>query len=155
MKRTILFILFAFVYTWSAAQTDQERKANFNIENNIAIQGYDPVAYIKSNKAIEGKKEITNSYKGINYRFSSKENLELFKQAPGTYEPAYGGWCAYAMGNSGEKVEIDPSTFKLIDGKIYLFYNFYFNNTLKSWNKMEPELKAKAEKNWNKIITKK
>jgi hypothetical protein len=50
MKRTILFILLAFVYTWSAAQTDQERKANFNIENNIALQGYDPVAYVKSNK---------------------------------------------------------------------------------------------------------
>ena len=83
------------------------------------------------------------------------ENLTLFKQSPSTYEPAYGGWCAYAMGNSGEKVEVDPSTFKVIDGKIYLFYNFYFNNTLKSWNKMEPDLKAKAEKNWNKIITKK
>ena len=91
MKRTILFILLAFVYTWCAAQTDLERKGNFNIENNIAIQGYDPVAYIKSNKAIEGKKEITTSYKGINYRFSSKENLELFKQTPNTYEPAYGG----------------------------------------------------------------
>ena len=155
MKRTILFILLAFVYTWSAAQTDQERKANFNIENNIAIQGYDPVAYIKSNKAIEGKKEIVGSYKGINYRFSSKENLELFKLTPSTYEPAYGGWCAYAMGNSGEKVEVDPGTFKVIEGKTYLFYNFYFNNTLKSWNKMEAELKKNADKNWNKIITKK
>ena len=143
------------MYTWSAAQTDQERKANYNIENNLAIQGYDPVAYVKSKKAIEGKKEIVASYKGINYRFSSKENLEQFKQAPGTYEPAYGGWCAYAMGNSGEKVEVDPGSFKVIDGKIYLFYNSYFNNTLKSWNKMEAELKAKAEKNWNKIITKK
>jgi YHS domain-containing protein len=155
MKKTILFILLSIVYTMSTAQTDQERKAHFNIENNIAIQGYDPVVYIKSNKALEGKKELTASYKGINYRFSSKENLELFKQSPNTYEPVYGGWCAYAMGNSGEKVEVDPHTFKLIDGKIYLFYNFYFNNTLKSWNKMEAELKVKADKSWNKIITKK
>jgi YHS domain-containing protein len=154
MKRTILFILLAFVYTWSAAQTDQERKANFNIENNIALQGYDPVAYVKSKKAIVGKKEIVTSYKGINYRFSSTENVELFKKSPNTYEPAYGGWCAYAMGNSGEKVEVDPHTFKLIDGKLYLFYNFYFNNTLKSWNKSEAELKAKAEANWKKIISK-
>jgi YHS domain-containing protein len=155
MKKELLFILLVFMCTWCAAQTDQERKANFNIESNIAIQGYDPVAYIVSKKAIEGKKEIVATYKGINYRFSSKENLALFKKSPSTYEPAYGGWCAYAMGNSGEKVEIDPGTFKLIDGKIYLFYNFYFNNTLKSWNKMEAELKTKAENNWNKTIMKK
>lgn len=51
-----------------------------------------------------------------------------------------------------EKVEIDPETFKLIDGKLYLFYNAYFNNTLKSWNKDEVNLKKKADANWKKFI---
>ena len=73
---------------------------------------------------------------------------------PEKYEPAYGGWCAYAMGNSSEKVEVDPETFKIIGGKLYLFYNFYFNNTLKSWNKNETGLKTKADGNWNKFISK-
>jgi hypothetical protein len=28
------------------------------------------------------------------------------------------------MGDSGDKVEIDPNnTFKIVDGKLYLFYN--------------------------------
>jgi hypothetical protein len=56
------------------------------------------------------------------------------------------------MGSAGEKVEINPETFKIIDGKLYLFYNAYFNNTLKSWNKAEASLKAKADANWKKFI---
>ena len=56
------------------------------------------------------------------------------------------------MGDYGKKVEIDPETFKIVDGKLYLFYNAYFNNTLKSWNKDEKNLKAKADKNWSTLI---
>ncbi|MFC6245118.1 hypothetical protein [Flavobacterium psychroterrae] len=55
------------------------------------------------------------------------------------------------MGSAGEKVEINPETFKISDGKLYLFYNAYFNNTLKSWNKDEDNLKAKADRNWKNI----
>jgi hypothetical protein len=58
------------------------------------------------------------------------------------------------MGAYNGQVEIDPETYKVIDGRTYLFYNFYFNNTLKSWNKDESKLKANADKNWNKIIAK-
>jgi hypothetical protein len=79
-------------------------------------------------------------------------NKEYFSKNPSKYEPQFGGWCAFAMGDSGEKVEINPETFKIIDGKLYLFYNAFFNNTLKSWNKDEANLKAKATSNWNKII---
>jgi hypothetical protein len=71
---------------------------------------------------------LLGSYKGINYRFSSTENVELFKLiAQYTYEPAYGGWCAYAMGNSGEKVEVDPQALlKLIDGKLIFILQLLF-----------------------------
>ncbi len=43
---------------------------------------------------------------------------------PDKYEPAYGGWCAYAMGESGEKVKIDPETFKILDGQTLLVLQF-------------------------------
>lgn len=72
--------------------------------------------------------------------------------SPEKYEPEYGGWCAYAMGESGEKVKIDPETFKIVNGKLYLFYNFFFNNTLKDWNIDEKHLKLKADKNWKMLI---
>ena len=91
------------MYTWCAAQTDQERKANFNIENNIAIQGYDPVAYFTQKKAVKGKTTLASSYEGVTYYFSSQANKETFAKNPANYEPQYGGWCSYAMGATGEK----------------------------------------------------
>ncbi len=120
-------------------------------KDHIAIEGHDPVAYFKQGKAVEGKKEFSTTVDGVNYLFSSAQNEALFKADPAKYQPQYRGWCAYAMGATGEKVEIDPETFKIIDGKLYLFYNRFFNNTLKSWNKDEANLKQKADANWKKI----
>jgi YHS domain-containing protein len=146
---TVLMLLFAF---FGFSQNDAKRVSEFNLEKKVAIQGYDPVAYFKQGKALKGKKELIATYEGVVYQFSSVANKDLFVKNPATYEPQYGGWCAYAMGSSGEKVEINPETFKIIDGKLFLFYNAYFNNTLKSWNKDEVSLKAKADANWKKNI---
>ncbi len=89
--------------------------------------------------------------KSEKYYFSSASNRDLFKSQPDKYEPQYGGWCAYAMGSSGEKVEVDPETFRILEGKLYLFYNKFFNNTLNSWLKDEKKFKSQADANWFKI----
>ena len=73
----------------------------------------------------------------------------LYLENPEKYLPQYGGWCAYAMGEKAEKVTIDPETFIITDGKLYLFYNSYFNDTSEKWNKEPEVLKVKADKNWN------
>src|SRR3954471_6284604 len=154
MKPVLISIMFLSMLRVKGFTQDGSllRKQNFNLEKNIAIQGYDPVAYFKENKAEKGKGEISVAYLGVTYYFSSAENKNTFLNDPAAYEPQYGGWCAYAMGKSGEKVEIDPSTFKIVNGKLYLFYNKYFNNTLKSWNKDEANLKANADTHWQKIF---
>ena len=124
---------------------------DFNLKKQVALDGYDPVSYF-DNKPEEGTAEIKTTYNGVIYYFINQQNLSKFKANPSKYEPAYGGWCAYAMGETGEKVKIDPETFKIIDGKLYLFYNFWGNNTLTDWNKNEKTLKTKAEQNWKKIV---
>ncbi|MGV3637296.1 MAG: YHS domain-containing (seleno)protein, partial [Flavobacteriales bacterium] len=86
---------------------------------------------------------------------TSQAHLDLFRRSPQRYLPQYGGYCAYAMGASNEKVEVDPETFKLKDGKLFLFYNAFFNNTLTTWNKDEPRLHAAADVNWRKFVHKK
>jgi YHS domain-containing protein len=150
--KVVFTVFFAFVTAISFGQdVVQLRKSQFNLNNGIAISGYDPVAYFKENKAIKGKKELAVFDQGITYYFSSNENKDEFKKDPSKYQPQYGGWCAYAMGKDGSKVEIDPDTFKIIDGKLYLYYNKFFNNTLKSWNKDESNLKTKADVNWKKF----
>jgi YHS domain-containing protein len=145
-------LLIAVTSSPSFAQSVSKKLSEYNLENKVAIQGYDPVSYFKQGKAIKGRKEVLASYDGVVYQFSSATNKEIFLKSPTSFEPQYGGWCAYAMGSAGEKVEINPETFKIIDGKLYLFYNAFFNNTLKSWNKGEASLKAKADANWKKII---
>lgn len=152
MKKYVILFVLGIISLNSFSQSSIKRIAEFNLENKVALQGYDPVAYFTVKKAVKGKKEIAASYEGVTYYFSSQSNKETFQKSPSNYEPQYGGWCAYAMGDSGEKVEIDPETFKILDGKLYVFYNAFFNNTLKSWNKNEANLKKKADNNWKKFI---
>jgi len=150
--KVVFTVFFAWISLISFGQNmAQLRKSQFNLDNGIAMSGYDPVAYFKENKAIKGKKELGVFDRGITYYFSSSENKDEFKKDPSKYEPQYGGWCAYAMGKDGSKVEVDPGTFKIIDGKLYLYYNKFFNNTLKSWNKDESNLKTKADVNWKRF----
>ncbi|MFM9945163.1 MAG: YHS domain-containing (seleno)protein [Bacteroidia bacterium] len=152
MKHMIFFGLTFLLSIVSFSQNAASRVKHFNLENSPAINGFDPVAYFKQNKAVKGNKSFAVSHSGVTYYFSSKTNKDLFLKNPATYEPQYGGWCAYAMGNTGEKVEIDPETFKIVNGKLYLFYNAYLTNTLKSWNKDESNLKIKADKNWQNFL---
>jgi YHS domain-containing protein len=146
-KLSVVLLFFALCIKTSNAQPKPAKiAALFNLQKGVAIQGYDPVSYYVDDKPLEGEKSISHAYNGAVYFFSTVKNLETFKINPSKYEPAYGGWCAYAMGANGEKVEIDPETFKIINGKLYLFYNRFLNNTLPLWNKDEASLKSKADR---------
>lgn len=150
MKNHItLIVLFLFPF-FAFSQKNEHR----NLDNKLAIQGYDPVAYIEQKKAVKGKKELAVTVNGAIYYTSSAKNKELLAKNPSKYEPVYGGWCAFALGDYGEKVEINPTTFKIIGGKTYLFYNKLFTNTLNSWNKNEDKLKKQADQNWRKLTSK-
>ena len=151
-RKQILYMFVSIISLTTVAQTENSRLTHFNLEHKVALQGYDPVAYFKQGKAVKGKKDLAATYEGVTYNFSMPVNREYFLKNPLKYEPQFGGWCAYAMGDSGEKVEINPDTFKTVDEKLYLFYNAYFNNTLKSWNKDQANLKLKAESTWKKTI---
>lgn len=147
---SILFVSGLSVFSQNEATA--LRQAQFNLpKNKVAVEGYDVVAYFIDAKPKKGKAEFAVYHQGITYHFSSNNNKELFKKNPAQYEPQYGGWCAYAMGNDGSKVEVNPETFKILNSKLHLFYNKYFTNTLKSWNKDEARLMKSADANWMKF----
>jgi len=143
---TILFLLI-LPAGWTFGQADDLRKKHFNTGKDVALEGFDPVSYFDGSP-LEGDPKIRFQYKGIVYQFVSQSNLNKFRSSPDQFEPAYGGWCAYAMGETGEKVKIDPETYRVLDGKLYLFYNFWGNNTLVDWKKNEKRLKQQADNNW-------
>lgn len=130
------------------AQSDALRKKHYNIKKSIGLEGFDPVSYFQE-VPVEGEENLTYTYRGVTYLFTTPANLNKFKTNPDKYEPAYGGWCAYAMGENGEKVKVNPETYKIIEGRLYLFYNFWGSNTLEEWNKNERKLKEAADRNWN------
>ena len=145
MKRLLLFVAVLAGLQGRA----QDLKPYFNTDaNGLWVEGYDPVGYLLDNKAEVGKAEFAVAYKGATFRFVSRAHADLFKKEPEKYAPQYGGYCAYAVGDHNEKVEVDPETFQVKDGKVFLFYNKYFNNTLKDWKKDETKLHAQADKNW-------
>ncbi len=149
MKTSIIILFLSSIFVVNISAQTALRTKHFNLDKGLAIQGYDPVAYFTLGKALEGKTQFTATVEGVRYLFVSQANKELFVKEPKKYEPQYGGWCAYAMGATGEKVEIDPETFKIDNGKLYLFYHSWTNNTLPKWNKDLTKLKPKADKNWS------
>ena len=125
---------------------------NYNTKQGFIAEGYDVVSYF-NNKAEKGNREFTIEFDGVKFKFSSKKNLEIFKKSPKKYIPQYGGYCAYALGVKAEKVDVNPKTFEIRDGKLYLFYDSWGTNTFELWKKEGVEkLQKQANKNWLKII---
>lgn len=130
----------------------QDASSHWNKNNEgVFIDGYDLVAYFDEGPK-RGSEKFTTEYRRVKFYFSSKKNLEIFQLSPEKYIPKYGGYCAYAMGIDGSKVKIDPLTYKIIEGQLYLFYNFWANNTLTTWNKEEEKLKKSADQYWLQLL---
>ena len=153
MKKWLPILLILFFVNSLCLHAQKKTLELYNLEDDVAIQGYDPVSYFNDDGPQKGKSSLTERVDGAVYYFTNEENKVAFQQDRDKYLPAYGGWCAYAMGADGSKVKIDPETYKILDGKLYLFYNFYFTNTLKKWNKDEMKLKKSADDYWDEILT--
>ncbi|MBC7650440.1 MAG: YHS domain protein [Deinococcales bacterium] len=152
MKKIALLFVSVILASATMAQTEEVRVQQFNLEDGLAIKGYDPVAYFTKNKAVEGKRKWKYKYEGVTYYFTDSTNRAIFTKSPKNYEPQYGGWCAYSISNLNEKEESDPETFKILNGKLYFFYHTVAINTLKKWNKNEERLKALGDINWTAMF---
>ncbi len=143
-------ILLLFVFVISSISVNAQE--HVNLKKGYAAEGYDVVSYFQ-NKAQEGDKKYVGEHDGIKYKFSSAENLATFSNNPEKFIPQYGGFCAYAVAKNGKKVGVDPKTFVITDGKLYLFYNSWGVNTLEKWNEEDPSsLQQKADKKWDVIL---
>lgn len=137
--------------TFLVVSTSFSQTIDYNTKSGYVANGYDVVAYF-NHHAVEGKKQFTATYDGVKYKFSSKENLDTFSKNPTKYVPQYGGYCAYAVAVKSDKVSINPETYQIRDGKLYLFYNAWGTNTLELWKKENSQkLQQQADKNWGKI----
>ena len=116
--------------------------------NNVAVSGYDPVAYFIQGKAVEGNKKYSTRYKEAEFRFSSQANLDAFVAEPEKYTPQYGGYCAYAVAN-GYTASTDPEAFSVVNGKLYLNFN---KSVRDRWSQDIAGNIAKADANWPGVL---
>lgn len=89
-------------------------------DGKLMLKGHDPVAYFTVGKYTLGRADIKTEHQGVTYRFMSEANKALFTKEPAKYIPQFGGFCAngivYGIPWGG-----DPDTWKMIDGKLYIF----------------------------------
>ena len=146
--RNALFIFTLFILNLPQAIAQE----NVNLKKGYAAEGYDVVSYFQD-VPLKGDKRYTVKYEGVSYKFASEENLKTFEEDPTKYIPQYGGFCAYAIAKDGKKVGVNPKTFTITHGKLYLFYNSWGVNTLNKWNEEDPNaLRIKADAAWDLII---
>ena len=94
--------------------------ALLNLEDSVALHGYDPVAYFTRNRAVKGSKRVIERLGGAEYHFASGgDRYEFLRDAP-RYQPQFGGYCATSMAR-GQLDDINPKLFVIYDGKLYLF----------------------------------
>lgn len=146
---SIVTLMLLTIVELAMAQSDPaSRLRNFNTDNGLAMREFDPVSYFKSSRPLKGQSAFYHHHKGITYYFANAENLEEFKKSPDKYEPAYGGWCAYTIAQKGDRVKVNPITYKIIDGRLHLFYNYNGDNRMTKWNQAEKKNKEAANRNW-------
>jgi YHS domain-containing protein len=89
-------------------------------EAHLLLRGADVVAYFTEGNYRPGRPEFSSRHEGVTLRFASAEHKALFDQAPDKYLPRFGGYCANGIAY-GIPWGGDADTWKIIDGKLYIF----------------------------------
>lgn len=119
--------------------------------SGVAIDGFSPVSYFTVGKAEPGDPRYQVEHNGATYFLTSDDQVKLFKANPDRYEPAFGGWCAFGMAVE-DKFPVDPTKFKIVDGRLMLFLNNADVDALELWQKGdEAEFVRKADTHWKKV----
>ena len=118
-----------------------------NVDNHhLALGGYDPVSYFVDLKPVPGLESVTTTHDGAVYRFSTEAHRKLFVAEPDRYLPKYGGFCATGVAH-GYKVSCDPTSYRVQDGKLYLFNKTLFLDASSQWDEKS---KGMADLNWHR-----
>jgi len=151
MKHNASVLLVAALALGFTAVASALEPVNSTLFGDLAIKGYDPVAYFAESKPVKGSAKHTFAYMGATWRFANAENLAAFKADPAKYAPQYGGYCAWAV-SQNYTADIDPNAWRIVNEKLYLNYD---KSVQAEWEKDIPGLIAKANTNWPALLEKK
>jgi hypothetical protein len=118
---------------------------------DVALSGYDPVAYFTESRAVKGRVDFETTWNGARWRFVSHENRDRFVKDPLRYAPQFGGYCAYAV-SKGYTASADALAWSVVNGKLYVNYSM---SVRQEWEKDRDARIASAEANWPGVVEKK
>ncbi len=130
----------------TAARAQAAHSQNTDAEG-IAVKGYDVVAYQTQSAAVAGVAAFVAIHQGATYRFASAANRDVFVAQPARYLPQYGGYCAMGVA-FGRKFDIDPTAFRVVDGKLYLNKDAA---TQRMWLRDVPGHIVKGDAQWDAV----
>jgi hypothetical protein len=133
----------------AVAVATQQSPVNVS-RGQLALQGYDAVAYWTSGQPTKGSISFEHRWNDAVWRFSTAANREQFAKDPTHYAPEFGGYCAYAV-SRGYTADIDPNAWRIVDGRLYLNYS---KRVQKLWEEDVPGNIAKGRKNWPGVLAK-
>jgi YHS domain-containing protein len=116
--------------------------------SNVAIRGYDPVAYFTQGRPTQGQAAFKTTWQGAEFRFASAANRDAFVANPARYAPRYGGYCAWAV-SQGYTAGVDPNAWRIVDGRLYLNYNREIQTR---WERDMAGHIAAADRNWPSVL---
>ena len=116
--------------------------------DGIAVDGTDVVAYFTESTPVAGSPEITHSWVGVTWRFSTDANRASFAADPAAYAPQYGGYCAWAV-SEGYTASTVPDAWKIVDDKLYLNFS---RRIQRRWERDIPGRIARGDANWPAVL---
>jgi len=146
---TIVFSLLFILSAPSCTRTTAVVPVNTTTDE-VAIKGYDPVAYFTQSKPVQGSAEFEYLWNRAKWRFANVEHRDLFKADPEKYAPRYGGYCAYAV-SQGKTADIDPDAWTIFEGRLYLNLNKEVQGL---WEKNMRGYIHEADENWPRMLGK-
>ena len=109
----------------------------------VALKGYDPVAYFTDGKPVKGVPAISYDFDDGRYLFSSPAHRSTFAASPDRYSPQFDGLCATGLA-MGMRAEADPGVWKIVDGKLYVFSS----PKAKEMVEKDPAVLERSRKTW-------
>lgn len=112
--------------------------------DDVAIQGYDAVAYHTESSAIKGDQQYMLEWKDSQWLFASAENKALFEANPEAYAPQCGGYCVFAVAK-GFAAPGNPESWSIENGQLF----FYSDESVKQevLNNFN-DIKKSTQENW-------
>jgi hypothetical protein len=127
-----------------------EPKPAVNVNGTLALDGYDPVAYMTDGRPVKGMPQLTTMWNGAVWRFVSAEHRDVFVKDPERYAPQFGGYCAWAVAHA-YTANGDPEVWTVVNGRLYLNYS---KRVQKRWEADIPGYITKGHANWPEVLRK-